>query len=212
MVKIFNYDDRNKLTANSYVIGKINGPCVIVDAGSDQDELIDYVDNHHDKVVAILLTHAHFDHIRGLSKILRHYKNKYNIPVYLDREDVELLSDPKKNTSTMVGESINLNIDTIDVEEDKPLPIKGFNIKAIKTPFHTKGSVCYLSEDDNALFTGDSLFQGSIGRTDMITSCPEKMKESLNKMKSLDDMLVVYPGHGPITRLEIEKRYNCFLR
>ena len=87
MVKIFNFDDHpTQFSANTYVIGKVGGNCIVVDIGSTSDEIYHYIDKHYEKVVAVLLTHAHFDHIRGLTKLLKHYRNRYDIPVYLSEE------------------------------------------------------------------------------------------------------------------------------
>lgn len=213
MVKIFNFEDHpTQFSANTYVIGKIGGNCIVVDIGSTADEIYEYIDSHYEKVVAVLLTHAHFDHIRGLTKLLRHYRNKYDIPVYLAKEDVPLLTNPSINSSSMMKENVTVNVNTLDAKDGEILTFKDFHIKVVHTPFHTEGSVCYLFEDDNALFTGDTLFAGSIGRTDLPTSDPSKVKDSLNKILGLNQYLVIYPGHGPISRIDKEKDSNPFLR
>ncbi len=213
MVKVFNFENNPKeFSANTYVIGKINSNCVVIDMGSTDDSVYDYIKAHHEKVEAVLLTHAHFDHIRGLVRFLKHYKGKYDIPVYLATEDQELLQNPVLNSSTMTNENVQINISTLPVTDGDEISLKSFHVKVIHTPFHTKGSVCYLFEDDNALFTGDTLFKGAVGRTDLPCSEPEKMEESLMKIKALKDTLVIYPGHGPISRLEIEKEENPFLK
>lgn len=213
MVKIFNYEnDSKEFSANTYVIGKINGNCIVIDMGSTDEKVYEYIDAHYEKVDALLLTHAHFDHIRGVPKFLKHFKSKGDIPVYLSSEDEPLLQSPALNSSFMANEKVQMNITTIPVNDGDEIKLKGFHIKVIATPFHTRGSVCYLFDDDNALFTGDTLFKGSIGRTDLPTSEPEKTKESLNKIKELRDTLVIYPGHGPISRLEIEKDTNPYFK
>ena len=213
MGKIFNFDDHpTQFSANTYVIGKIGGGCIVVDIGSTDEAIYDYIDSHYERVVAVLLTHAHFDHIRGLTKLLKHYRNRYEIPVYLAEEDVPLLKDPKINSSAMMRESVQVNAETIPVKDGEILKWKDFRVRVIKTPFHTEGSVCYYFEDDNALFTGDTLFKGSIRRTDMATSDPEKVQPSLSKLNALSDWLVIYPGHGPISRIETEKRENPFFQ
>ncbi len=213
MVKIFNYEnDSKEFSANTYVIGKINGDCIVIDMGSTDEKVYEYIDAHYEKVDALLLTHAHFDHIRGVPKFLKHFKSKGDIPVYLSSEDEPLLQSTALNSSFMANEKVQMNITTIPVNDGDEIKLKGFHIKVIATPFHTRGSVCYLFDDDNALFTGDTLFKGSIGRTDLPTSEPEKTKESLNKIKELRDTLVIYPGHGPISRLEIEKDTNPYFK
>ncbi len=212
MVKIFVTDPNQKeFAANTYVLGKIGGPCVIVDLGSTDKDIPDYIDSHYEKVAGILLTHAHFDHIRGIPKLLNHYKKKYDIPVYRSEEDIPLLSDPRKNGCGRTRENITRNLNPIPVHDGETLKIGKYSCKVIATPFHTEGSLCYLFEDDNALFTGDTLFAGSVGRSDLSTSDPDKRNASLSKLLSLKSTLVIYPGHGPRTNLGREKTSNPFL-
>jgi hydroxyacylglutathione hydrolase len=211
MVKIFQFDENQKeFSSNTYVVGKVGGTCLIIDLGATDSKVLDYIDTHYESVGGILLTHAHFDHIRGIPNLLKHYKNQ-TIPVYLADADKELLTNPSINSSHMTGESVKVSVDTLPVKDGDVIAIKDYRIKVIATPFHTKGSVCYLMEDDNAIFTGDTLFKGSIGRTDCATSQPELVTSSLKKLLSLKDWLVVYPGHGNFTRLGEEKKTNPFL-
>lgn len=212
MVKVFQYDESQKeFSSNTYVIGKIGGSCLIVDLGSTSEEIYSYIESHYEKVEAILLTHAHFDHIRGIPGFLKHFKNK-NIPIYLSEEDRILLNSPDKNSSYMTGEKVSVKIDTIPVEDGQILPFRTGKVKVIKTPFHTEGSVCYLMDDDNCIFTGDTLFKGSIGRYDCATSRPDLINPSLHKLKELRDWLVVYPGHGGMTNIQAEKKTNPFMQ
>lgn len=212
MVKIFVTEpDAKEFSANTYVLGKIGDPCVIVDLGSTNKAITDYIDSHYEKVAAILLTHAHFDHIRGIPKLLSYYKKKYDIPVYRSEEDIPLLSSPSRNACSRRGEKISRNINPIPVKDGDAIKIGKYTAKVIATPFHTKGSLCYLFEDDNALFTGDTLFAGSIGRRDRPTSQPDKMASSLKKLLSLKPTLVIYPGHGSRTNLGREEKTNPYL-
>ncbi len=212
MVKVFQYDENQKeFSSNTYVIGKIGGSCLIVDLGSTSDEIYSYIESHYEKVEAILLTHAHFDHIRGIPAFLKHFKNK-NIPIYLAEEDKLLLTSPDKNSSFMTGEKVSVKVDIIPVEDGEQLSFKAGKVKVIKTPFHTEGSVCYLMEDDNCIFTGDTLFKNAIGRYDCETSDSNKISSSLNKLKELSDWLVVYPGHGPKTNIITEKKNNPYMK
>ncbi|MFA6624547.1 MAG: MBL fold metallo-hydrolase [Bacilli bacterium] len=212
MVKVFRYDeDQKEFSANTYVLGKIGGNCLIVDLGSTNPEVSHYIDTHYEKCVGILLTHAHMDHIRGISALLKHYKD-YDIPVYMSEDDYDLLTDSALQPRGLPGDYVKPRIAPNFVKDGDIIAIKDYKIKVIATPFHTKGSVCYLFDDDNALFSGDTLFPGSIGRTDLPTSEPEKVNSSLKKLTGLRDTLVVYPGHGSLTRLGDEKKINPYLR
>lgn len=212
MVKIFHYDENsNEFSSNTYVIGKVGGNCVVVDLGATDDAIFEYIDSHYEKCLGILLTHAHFDHIRGIPKFLRHYRKKYDIPVYLHPLDKELLNNPNSNSSRILtGENVQVDLETVDIQDGETLNFKDLKATVIHTPFHTEGSVCFLFDDENALFTGDTVFKGSIGRTDLPMSDPSKISSSLNKLKKLRDTLVIYPGHGSITRLSEEKANNPF--
>lgn len=209
MVKTFLCDEtKHEFSANTYIIGKINSSCLVIDIGMRDEAIYDYIDSHYTRCLGVLLTHGHFDHIRGLPAFLKHYKDT---PVYLHPEDAHLLYDSTANASYLTGESVSMNLQTIDVKDGETLHIKETNIRVIHTPFHTKGSVCYLFEDDNALFTGDTLFKNGIGRFDLETSDATQIMPSLKKLAGLKDTLVVYPGHGSYTRLGEEKKTNPYL-
>lgn len=212
MVKAFVHKEgRLPFSCNTYVVGKIGGSCLVIDPGTTEESLVHYIQKHHDRISGILLTHAHFDHIRGIEKLKKAFREQ-DIPVYLHPLDKELLNNIEANGSVLAGESVRVNVDTVDIQDDEILPIRDFSVQVIHTPFHTKGSVCYLFDDDNALFTGDTLFEGTIGRHDTLTSEPEKIDESLRKLLPLRKTLVVYPGHGCLTTLEREKEHNPFLQ
>jgi hydroxyacylglutathione hydrolase len=208
MIKAFiPKDDEDELIANTFVLGKSDQGCLVIDLGDESDKIVTYVKSQYKKCMGILLTHAHFDHIRGLTHFLS--KFDYPIPVYIHADDYLMLMDPKLNGVS--GEGVEINVDPKLVKDEEILTFDDTKIKVIHTPFHTAGSVCYLSEEDNALFTGDTLFKGSVGRDDFKGSEPEKMSSSLKKLIGLSDMLVCYPGHGEITNLGQEKKTNPFL-
>ena len=210
MIKTFIYDEFKEFSSNTYVIGKISSSCLIIDPGSSSPDVIEYVKSHHNKIEAILLTHGHFDHIRGISNILKNFD--YEIPVYLSNNDKYLLTDPILNCASRHQEKVIININTIDVEDLKEIQTASFNIIPICTPFHTNGSTCYLIKEDNALFTGDTLFKESIGRDDLPTSNPSLKNKSLKKLKELSPNYVIYPGHGEISNLAYELQNNPFLK
>lgn len=209
MIKAFiPQNDTEELIANTYVLGIDDKSCVIVDLGNPTDRVYDYVSANFKKVSAILLTHGHYDHVRGVDRFLSHYNEK--IPVYLGEDDYMMLEDPSLSLASMEHGSVSF--DPTLLKDGMTLRFKDTEIKVIATPFHTMGSVCYLDEEDNALFTGDTLFMNSVGRTDLLGGDESYMIPSLSKLKALNDMLVVYPGHGKITNLRNEKANNPFLK
>lgn len=210
MVKIFDFNNSSELSSNTYVIGKINESCIIIDLGSQDKKIYEYVSSHYSKCLGILLTHGHFDHIRGIPSFLKSFK--YNIPVYIHHDDVQLLNNPVLNSSTLSGHQVKINIPVNEVNDNQIITLDKYSIKVIHTPYHTKGSVCYLFEEENALFTGDTLFKESIGRDDLMASKPSLKNDSLKKLVSLNEMLVIYPGHGEITNLKNEKQNNPYLK
>lgn len=204
MVKIFRFDSEydDEFCSNSYVIGEKGGPFILVDIGSTSDRILNYVKENHTSCLGVLLTHGHFDHFRGLDKFLKHY----NCTVFIDKDEEEKLHNARLNCSKMNGEDLTIDLNNIYLldDEDEINFINKYYIKVIETPFHTNGSVCYLLKTENALFTGDTLFKGSIGRTDLPTSSNRSIKDSLNKIAKLDPNLTIYPGHGEITTLNKE--------
>lgn len=211
MVKTFRFDnDTKEFSANTYVVGEKGGPCVVIDLGSTQTRVISYIKENHTSCSGILLTHGHFDHIRGLNNFLK----EFNCTVFIDFNDKEFLTDSKLNGSKYSEENqviINTNnIYELD-DEDEINFGNGYLFKVIETPFHTNGSVCYLCEKENALFSGDTLFRGSIGRTDLPTGSERLVNSSLKKLLNLNPKLVVYPGHGETTTLDKEISSNPYL-
>lgn len=214
MIKTFRFDnDTKEFSANSYVVGEKNGPCVVIDLGSTNERIINYIKENHTTCVGILLTHGHYDHIRGIKKFLEHY----NCTVFVSEKDDEMLDNSRLNGSLMIDGSekivtLGTNRKYLLDDEDEISFYGGLLFfKVIETPFHTDGSVCYLCEKENALFTGDTLFKGSIGRTDLPNGKARLIKPSLEKLKKLDPKLVVYPGHGDSTTLEKELKENIYL-
>lgn len=212
MIKTFRFDnDHKEFSANTYVVGEPNRPCVVIDLGSTQDRVIEYIKENHSSCSGVLLTHGHFDHIRGLKKFLE----TFNCTVFIDRNDDEFLTNPRLNGSKeMEVEDIIIEIDNkylLD-DEDEINFGGGLFFKVIETPFHTNGSVCFLYEKENALFSGDTLFKNSIGRTDLPKGNERLVKDSLGKLKKLNPDLDIYPGHGESTTLKKEFEKNIYFK
>lgn len=188
--------------ANCYVV-RDGGHALIIDPGGSFPEVRTFVDG--DQVDAVLLTHAHFDHIGGLDELLKIYP----VPVYVYPSEVNALADPQAN----VSESFYAHI--VSYAKAEPITeghhqIGHFDVDVIHTPGHSEGSVVYLIGD--AMFSGDTLFQGSVGRVDLPGGSYREMEASLLKLKALKKNYHVYPGHGPESTLDQEKIWNPYLR
>ena len=159
------------------------------------------------KPVAILLTHGHFDHITAVEAV----KEKYHIPVYACRQEEEMLREPVMNMTCHYEKSCSI-VPDVFLDDLDVFRTAGFSIQIIHTPGHTKGSCCYYLKDEGVLFSGDTLFCGSGGRTDFPGGSASDIVRSLHKLlDSLPEETEVYPGHDVSTTIGYEKRYNPFV-
>lgn len=182
--------------------------CVIIDPGACPADFIKHIKNTGLSVKAVLLTHGHFDHIMGLDGI----RKEFAVPVYAFREERKLLEDAALNASaTMYGQAFTFS-DAEYVCDDQELSIAGMKIHVIHTPGHTLGGCCYYFSPEKVLFSGDTLFRESVGRTDLPTGSTSQLVRSVReKLFVLPDDTRVYPGHMEETTIGYEKRHNPFL-
>ena len=178
----------------------------IVDPADDADEIIRLVSAMGAKPCAILLTHGHFDHI-GAADALR---KRYEIPVYAEEHEKEHLSSPALNLSGGWADSLTLTADHL-LKDGDMLNIAGFTIRVLHTPGHTPGGCCYELVGEDILFSGDTLFYMSVGRTDFPGSNGAAMRMSLHRLlEELSEDTQVLPGHGESTTIGYEKRNNPY--
>ncbi len=195
------------LDNNAYVVHNSDNSCVVIDAPSDIETLLDYVNEKKLKVEAILLTHSHFDHIGGLDLLTQ----KTSAPVYIHKSEEHYLTDPELNGSTFFSVPFKTKPADNVFEHGTILNIAGMEIKIIHTPGHTPGGSCFLIGDN--LFSGDTLFRFSIGRTDLPGSSTKDIIDSINKkLFTLPKETSVWPGHGRGTNMGQEKRLNPFTK
>lgn len=189
---------------NSYIVGEEGQDCFLVDFGFDKKGfLTQYALSHHPKILGVLLTHGHYDHIHGFKEGLPPF------PVFLAEEDHIFLTDPYFNGSIELFDD-PLTVEGLlpyQIEDEDEIKLGPYLIKVIATPFHTGGSVCFYLEKEGILFSGDSLFYHGIGRYDLKGACPRFMEESLRKILSLPKETIVYAGHGKKTTIEEERRF-----
>ena len=205
----FTYPESFELAANTYLIIDSSNQCLLVDIGKDDERIVRYINDNKLQLKGILLTHGHFDHIRGVDYIL----SQFDVPVYLHEQDKELLTNPHLNGSDRFSrKDIIIDALTENIKDGSAIKLLDEPIKVIHTPFHTQGSVCFYLEKERVLFSGDSLFLGSIGRSDFITSNPKLIPSSLAKLMSLNDDVKVYSGHGLETTIGDERKQNPFVK
>ncbi len=179
--------------------------CIIIDAGEDAQAVIDKITTLDLRPELLINTHGHFDHIAA-DDIIR---EKYKIPLAIHELDVPLLCDSYKNASVMTDRDVKIKNAEILLQE-KEYESSFCKYSIIHTPGHTLGSVCIAA--GKWLFSGDTLFTGSIGRTDFPTGSMSMMKNSLEKIKKLDKDLEVFTGHGTFTTIGNEIAKNIYLR
>ena len=189
---------------NSYIISDENGVCVIVDPEGRADVYTRYIESNALKPEAILLTHAHFDHIGAMEPL----RKEYSVKVYAGEREKAVLNDPRINLTSMIGQGRSFEAD-VYLSDGEEFTIGSMTFKTVYTPGHTCGSVVYLI--DGVMIARDTLFMGSCGRTDFPTGDWGKMNESLQMLKNLEGDYRVLSGHGPETTLERERRTNMFM-
>lgn len=190
---------------NSYILSDEDNNCVIIDPEGSVSPYIKYISENCLKPIYIMLTHAHFDHIGAMEPLRR----KYDIQVLAGEKEDVVLKDPNINLTTMIGAGKSFSADRL-LKDGETFTAGKMEFKVILTPGHTCGSICYICQD--TMIAGDTLFLGSCGRTDFPTGDWKTMNESLRLLKNLDGDYTVYPGHGPATTLEAERRTNMFMR
>lgn len=179
---------------------------IVFDPPEDGERIYNALLSHGIKVEGICLTHGHFDHIMGVDEL----REKTGAKVYCSKKEEELLGSAELNAGANWGIHCTVKPDVL-LEDGEELTIAGIKFKVIETPGHTKGSVCYYFEEDGILISGDTLFEGSCGRTDFPGGSAKEISNSLkNVLMKLPDDVQVYPGHGGSTTIGDERKYNPF--
>ncbi|MCH5301009.1 MAG: MBL fold metallo-hydrolase [Ruminococcus sp.] len=197
------------LDTHCYLIIDINtGKKAVVDPGDKSQSLIDELKESDSKLEYVLLTHGHYDHI-GFAKELA---EMFGAKIVIGEEGKEFLNKGTLNLSDFHRDICILNPFEGDIflKDNDTLKLGDSTIKYITTPGHTKGCGCYIIDDN--LFCGDTLFCESHGRTDLPTGNENQMYKSLKKLKDLEGDFKVYPGHGPFSTLDHERKYNPVMR
>lgn len=191
------------LEVNCYLVpGPVSGNLYIIDPGDDAGDIVEAAARYTYKEAVILLTHAHIDHIGAIGEVCRKLKIS---KVFVHPDDFAMYSSPENHLLPYIPPARDLPPATAGwpVQED---------FKVIETPGHTPGGVCFHFPEYNVLFTGDTLFRGSVGRTDLPGGDTNLLMDSIHeKLMPLDDSLRIYPGHGYSSTIGVEKHSNPFM-
>ncbi|WP_408956394.1 MBL fold metallo-hydrolase [Natroniella sp. ANB-PHB2] len=192
---------------NCYVVNDEEGRGVIVDPGGGKRSILDYIEQEGLSIKAIILTHSHYDHILAVEDL----QKELQLPVWIHEAGEERLLKPELNLSNSASvPSVSIKADKL-LQDGEEIRVGQLKLEIIHTPGHTPGGVCIKIDD--ILLTGDTLFKGSVGRTDLAGGSYQQLADSISqKVMKLDDQLSVYPGHLGQSTLGKERRRNQLVK
>lgn len=196
---------------NSYVLtaDEDSKDCLIIDTGLDEGPLLAYLAESGLRPEAVIFTHGHIDHIKGANGLRENYP-EIKVAIYAD--DAKAFSSPVKNLSMLAEVPVTFEPADIVIEAEGAVEFAGIRLEVFHTPGHTAGGICLYSREDGVVFVGDTLFAGSIGRTDFPGGSFEQLIDSIkSRLLVLPDETKVFTGHGPATTIGTEKRTNQYL-
>lgn len=208
----------SNITIESYCVGEVQTNCylavnnttrevLIVDPGARAKALYDRIREKEYKPAAILLTHGHFDHAMAAQELA----GLCQVKIYAHEAEKDTLEDPKLNVSGMIGRREVYHAD-VYVKDEEVLKLAGFSIRVFHTPGHTPGGCCYYIPMEDVLFSGDTLFCQSVGRTDFPGGSMSQLVRGIReKLMVLPECTKVYPGHMDTTTIEQERQWNPYL-
>lgn len=197
---------------NCYTVyNAVTRDAVLIDPACNARFLNNILVNEQLNCVAILLTHGHYDHIGALPELMELVGHK--VPIYASAEEEDVLNDPRKNLSTMLsGQMVTVKPDIL-LQDDQEIELLDTKLRCFLVPGHTKGGMCYYFAENGILFSGDTLFARSIGRSDFPTGDGIKLVKGIKeKLMTLPDETIVYPGHNERTTIGKERNANPFIQ
>ncbi len=198
------------IETNCYVLSDPLGKeAVILDAGDEPDVILDYLRRERLTVRYLLNTHGHFDHTQAVDAL----RDATGAPFAIHADDAELLSSPEELSAGMAEGARACRAPDLLLRGGEEIAFGPYHLQVIHTPGHTRGGCCFYEADEKVCFTGDTLFRGTIGRTDFYGGDYTALLQSVReRLKLLSDDTVLYPGHGPSSVMSFERRQNPFLR
>lgn len=202
----------NLFSENTIVLDNWENGAVIIDPGCYSDDeknaFLNYLDAENIRPSAIFLTHGHPDHVYGVKML----QSKYDIPVYLHKDDLQVLDYSERLISKLGLKNPDTTFSKTWISDGQKISAAGLEFEVIHTPGHSPGCVCYYDRKDGLIFTGDTLFAGAIGRSDLFGGDYDKLIVSvMDKLMMLDAEVEVHPGHGGTTTIGYERMNNPFL-
>ncbi|MBN2513878.1 MAG: MBL fold metallo-hydrolase [Sedimentisphaerales bacterium] len=196
---------------NCYVVrtDESQKDCILIDPGLHPYPLVQFLQQQNLNPEAILITHGHIDHIGGV-EIIRESWPKTK--VYIHKDDAEMLTDPNENLSMLAGTVFQARPAEVVINGQTEIRAAGLRFEILHTPGHTPGGICLHCPSDGIAFVGDTLFAGSVGRSDFPGGSHEQLIQSIQtRLLVLPETTRIYPGHGPDTTLRNEKKHNPYL-
>lgn len=198
------------IETNCYILSDpASREAVIIDAGDDAEDILAYVEKNQLQVKYLLNTHGHFDHIQANDAV----RQKTGAPLAIHADDVELLLSPEKVSGGMMAAVHGCREPEIVLHNGDTICFGPYQLRAIYTPGHSKGGCCFYEVQEKVCFTGDTLFHGSIGRTDLYGGNYAVLLKSVReRLQVVADDVAIYPGHGPESNMAFERKANPYLK